>query len=233
MLLLRKRFFCRYDLPMRFFQSWLLTCFVLSLCHAVEAKKSPTPPLHSAPLIVIDPGHGGKDAGARYYGCDEKTLNLKTAIALKKSLQKRSYRVLMTRQRDEYVSIARRAEFVNDHQPDLLISVHYNSASSSEIQGVEIFYHGSKLWSLFSEDPSKKIAENVLSYFLKKTGAKSRGVKRANFYVLKQTQVPSILIEGGFISNREECSKLKNDLYIQKIVEGIADGVDAYFRKKK
>ena len=77
---------------------------------------------------------------------------------------------------------------------------------------------------------SKKLADSILKDLIKRTNARSRGVKKGNFYVIRETKVPAVLIEGGFISNPNERGKLRQRQYIDKIARAIADGVDKYLK---
>lgn len=209
--------------------------FVTEPAFSAKKKRASLPKkkiekVDSRPLIILDAGHGGEDFGTKAPGCIEKVLNLKTSLALKKLLNERNYRVLMTRQKDQFVSVTDRAAFANEHNPALLVSIHFNSAKAKEAAGIEIFYYSAH--EPIRKASSKKLAENVMNQLLVTTKAKSRGVKHGNFCVLRETTMPSILVEGGFMSNEEELVKLKNDQYLQKIVQGIADGIDIYFGNK-
>lgn len=183
-------------------------------------------------LIIIDPGHGGHDVGTQSISkprYQEKTLNLATAQFLKRYLQRLGYRVLMTREEDRFVSLEARAQLANEQKPLLFVSIHYNSAPSAEAQGVEVFIYHSK-------DPlqrerllhSKRLAHAVLRQVIACTQAKSRGVKQANYAVIRETTMPAILIEGGFVTNSAELQRLKDPLYLKRIAWGIMRGIQDY-----
>ncbi len=184
--------------------------------------------------VVLDVGHGGTDLGARAKPpyCEEKKLCLQTARLVKQHLTQLGYHVVMTRESDAYVSLARRVEIATQAGGDLFVSVHYNSTRNPIAQGIEVFFYDSK------EDKgratsSKKLADAVLSRVIRRTEAVSRGVKKGNFYVIRETSMPAILVEGGFISNPDERSQLRTREYQEKIAMGIADGVDRFLKKKK
>lgn len=183
--------------------------------------------------VVIDAGHGGTDRGTRSKSpfCEEKRLCLQTARLIRKYLDQLGYHVVMTRNTDAFVPLAHRVEIASQSMSTIFVSIHYNSARSPLAQGVEVFFCDSK------ENPSrtfssKKLAEAVLPSIIRRTGFSSRGVKKGNYYVLRETSMPAIIVEGGFISNPQECTLLKDVDYQEKISKGIADGIDRYFKEK-
>lgn len=184
-------------------------------------------------FIVIDPGHGGHDVGTQSISkprYQEKSLNLITANFLKDYLQQMGYRVVMTREKDKFMSLERRAQFANEQSPNLFISVHYNSAPSAEAKGIEVYFYQSKE-NKSRAAQSKKLAQAVLKHSLSNTKAHSRGVKHGNFAVIRETNMPAVLIEGGFVTNEEELTNLKDPSYLKKLAWGIAKGVDEYWDK--
>lgn len=186
------------------------------------------------PVIVIDAGHGGRDRGAKAKMpfCEEKRLCLQTARLVKKYLDQLGYRVVLTRSSDAFISLSRRVEIAKKAHSEAFISIHYNASRNPSAKGIEVFFHDSKSNKTRSRY-SKQLAEAVLPRIIKRTAATSRGVKTGNFYVIRETQMPAILVEGGFITNGKERSLLKSPTYQQKIARAIADGVDAYFKKRK
>lgn len=213
---------------------WLFFC---SLSFSLHARKTASviPLLSSnSATIMIDAGHGGTDRGTRAKSpfCEEKRLCLQTSRLVKKYLDQLGYRVIMTRSTDVFVPLSRRVEMADQVGATLFVSVHYNSAPSPEAKGIEIFYSESKEQKVRSA-ASKKLAQTILSKVIQRTSAHSRGVKKRNFFVIRETSMPAVLIEGGFISNPEERSYLKDHEYIDKIARGIADGIDQYYRGKR
>jgi len=198
----------------------------------------PTKLPSNGPMIVIDAGHGGTDMGARAKEpyCEEKKITLTTARLVKKYLVQLGYRVVMTRDSDANISLARRVEIASQADADLFVSVHFNSTRTQSVHGIEVFFseslptdgsvHPSRVTS------SRKLADAILPRLIEWTEAVSRGVKRGNFYVIREATMPAVLIEGGFISNQEERTKLRTREFQEKIARGIAEGVDAYFKKK-
>lgn len=184
------------------------------------------------PTIVIDPGHGGLNLGAHMSNpfCEEKRFTLLTARLVGKYLTQLGYRVVMTRASDTFVSLPHRVEVANHSHGDLFVSIHFNSSRNPIPQGIEVFFSDTKEEPQRAEQ-SRKLASSVLSRVIRRTKAVSRGVKKADFYVTRETQMPSVLVEGGFISNAQERSFLKDPRYIEKIARGIVEGIDHYFKR--
>lgn len=181
-------------------------------------------------FIMIDPGHGGHDIGTQSISkprYQEKSLNMATAQFVKSYLQQLGYRVVLTREEDKFVSLDKRALMANEQKPALFVSIHYNSAPSAEAQGIEVFYYQS-LNGKQRTAKSKKLAQAILAEALLQTGAKSRGVKQGNFAVIRETNMPAVLIEGGFVTNEAEMLKLKDPAYLKKLAWGIVKGIDDY-----
>jgi N-acetylmuramoyl-L-alanine amidase len=180
------------------------------------------------PLVVIDAGHGGSDEGAKVNAFMEKKLALATALLTKKHLEELGYRVMMTRSRDAYLPLQRRVSVANKSKGSLFVSIHFNSSPRVEAHGMEIFYFDSR--ELWRTKASKRLANCILLRATNQTGAVSRGIKQGNFYVIRETDMPAVLVEGGFITNREERSKLREKVYLDRLAVGIAQGIDEYMR---
>jgi N-acetylmuramoyl-L-alanine amidase len=180
--------------------------------------------------IVIDPGHGGDDFGTKVGQTIEKVINLKTAEYVATLLRKGGYEVLMTRKKDIFISLADRVDFANRSKASLMVSIHFNAAQSKEAEGLEIFYFKDPIQE--RKNHSKNLADLVMRFVLDLTKAKSRGVKTGNFCVIRDTQIPSILVEGGFLTNERELEKIRQDQYLKSLAQGIVDGIEAYLRPK-
>lgn len=186
--------------------------------------------IQSKTLIVIDPGHGGKDFGTyslnppKYH---EKDLNLATSIMVKNFLQQLGYQVSMTRQDDVFLTLQERAIISNKQSPKIFVSIHYNSAPNKQAEGIEVYYYRSDSDKARSQK-SKLLAEAILKKMIKNTQAKSRGVKHGDLAVIRETNVPAVLIEGGFLTNKAEMEKLSDASYLKKISWGIAQGIDEF-----
>lgn len=184
-------------------------------------------------LIVIDAGHGGEDQGTvspfkpKYM---EKSLNLVTARLVKGYLEQMGYQIYMTRNTDVAVQLNERAVIANKQNPLLFVSVHYNSAPSPQAEGIEVFYYKSDD-NKGRTTSSKALGQAILDKVLESTSAKSRGVKHGNLAVIRETKMPAVLIEGGFLTNQSEMDKIKDPDYVKKLAWGISQGIDDYLTK--
>ncbi|MBO5307017.1 MAG: N-acetylmuramoyl-L-alanine amidase [Lentisphaeria bacterium] len=197
---------------------------------------------HLVRTIVLDPGHGGKDQGAAGGGLVEKRLNLQLTKRVELLLKDRGYRVLLTRKNDRFLSLPARAAFANANRADLFISIHTNSAASKVPHGIEVYClspagtasTNSTAVSWKSLPGNRSDARNIrLGYFLQRsllvrTKANDMGVKRARFAVLRDLRCPGVLVEMGFLSNKQEAAKLRSPDYLDKLAQGIADGIVKY-----
>ncbi len=182
------------------------------------------------PLIYLDPGHGALDFGAviKKPHVEEKKLCLLTAHYTKRCLEQLGYRVSLTRSRDIYVPLEKRASLANRFKAGLYISIHYNSCSNPAIDGIEIYYHDKP--GARKTVSSKRLAGKVLTQMLAKTKARSRGVKRGNFLVIRETHMPAILVEAGFITNARERNKIRQRQYLLMLAKGIAEGINSFIK---
>lgn len=180
------------------------------------------------PLIILDPGHGGTDEGAKINTFMEKKIALTTALLTKKHLEELGYRVVMTRNRDVFLPLPRRVSIANKTKGSLFVSVHFNSSPSIEAHGIEVFYYDSR--EMWRTRASKRLANCILYGVVDQTEAISRGIKQGNFHVIRETEMPAVLVEGGFITNRDERGKLRERAYLDRLAFGIAQGIDKYMK---
>lgn len=196
--------------------------------------------------VVVDPGHGGQDPGARSVYGDEKTFALDTARRLRAELQRRGFAVKMTRDDDSYPSLSDRVRFANSVANAIFISVHYNYYRRTEAAGIETFalspqgtsatYKDSRSSDALNFTGNRRDSENIAlatavhAAALYRTGAFDRGVKRDRFAVLKGINKPSALLEGGFLSNRTEARKVATASYRQLLAEAVGQAVANYRR---
>lgn len=183
------------------------------------------------PLIVIDPGHGGRDQGAQVTKpyCKEKRLALETALLVEKYLKQLGYRVILTRKSDHFIPLSKRVEIANQAKSALFVSLHYNSCPNAVAHGIEIHYTADDSLKQKTVE-SKKLAEMILNSLVLRTNAKNRGLKKGQLYVTRNTIMPSILVEGGFLTNMNERNNLINKTYIDKIAKSVAEGIDTYLK---
>lgn len=178
-------------------------------------------------LIAIDAGHGGEDDGCSFKGVDEKDINLYLAQSLQKKLEEMGFEVLLTREDDSQLDLAERVSLANEAQADAFISIHQNSCEDGSAAGVETWYCMSK------NENSKRLATLVQQYTVLYTKARDRGIlSEDELYVIRESEMPSCLVETGFLSNAKEWEKLQEEAYCEKIVQGIADAVQLYFYPK-
>lgn len=185
----------------------------------------------SGPLVILDAGHGGSDEGAKVRHLQEKKITLQTAIQAKKILEEMGYRVLLTRKKDSFISLPKRVSIANQTKGIVFISIHCNAAQNPLAQGLEIYYYK-------GGDPAKStkslsLADSALQKILRETGCASRGVKSGRFYVIRETSMPAILVEIGFLTNSEEWDNMRRKPYLEKMAKGIAQGIDAYVKGEK
>ncbi|MEI8364922.1 MAG: N-acetylmuramoyl-L-alanine amidase [Parachlamydiaceae bacterium] len=184
-------------------------------------------------VIIIDPGHGGEDFGTHSLGkprYQEKYLNLSTALLVRNFLQQFGFHVIMTRTDDTFITLDERAEFANKLNPRLFVSIHYNSAPSEEAEGIEVFYYANDDDAIRAAR-SKVLAQCVHHCSVRNTQAKSRGVKNGNFAVIRKTNMPAILLEGGFLTNASEMEKIKDATYMKSLALAIAQGIQDFLAK--
>ena len=196
-------------------------------------------------VIMIDPGHGGKDSGAVGRLFKEKRLVLDIAQRLKFYLSRMGYRVIITRGSDYFLTLAQRSKLCLRNRADLFISIHCNSAATgSGAAGIETYCltpsgaaSTTESKPMIHHSPGNKFSKNnfklayeVQKKLIQQTGAVDRGVKHARFYVLKEATCPAILIETGFLSNRKEERRLGLVSYQDRIARAIVAGIRKYHR---
>jgi N-acetylmuramoyl-L-alanine amidase len=189
--------------------------------------------------IVIDPGHGGSDSGAvGVNGLYEKTVNLDIAKKLKTMLLARGYETAISREEDTFLSLKERVEFTNAQQADLFVSIHANSMpGNSRTRGALILYHDNRSpQEDYPASPemteltpqSKEFAQVVLNHFVDTAGMENRGLVQSAVYVVRMGTIPSILVETGFLSNRQDADLLDNDAVRTTMAQAIEQGIEAY-----
>lgn len=189
----------------------------LLLCLGLSAVAS----AYSFRTVIIDPGHGGHDKGGQWGRVYEKHLALDTSIRLESHLKKMGYNTILTRRSDYFVSLPGRMTIANNSRNAIFISIHYNYTWKQQVSGIETFYNSQQ---------SHKLAQDVHRNVISRVKVVDRGVKYARYYVIRNTSIPSILVEGGFVSNSNERSRMKTAWFRDAIARGIADGVQN-FRK--
>lgn len=172
--------------------------------------------------VCIDPGHGGKDPGACSGEFKEKDLTLDISLTLKKRLSRyKNFKVFMTRETDESVSLHNRCEIANKNLCSLFVSIHINSASNSSASGIETYVYGEG-----DKSNGSLFQERLIAI----TGEKDRGVKtNPLLYVLGSTDMTAVLLELGFINNFHDINNLRKATYRQTLVNAIESAICKYF----
>lgn len=190
-------------------------------------------------VIVVDPGHssiqpgGWLDPGAlgKYTGLKEKDVNTDIAFKLKKLLEEAGAGVIMTHTGQTELSLAARAGLANSANADIFVSVHANYSLKNNISGHSTYYYAPTNDAVLNTQKysRQKLATLVQRELVIAGGRKDMGVLTANFAVLRETRVPSILVETAFLSDVEEEKLLGTEAYRQKLAIGIFNGIKAYF----
>lgn len=172
-------------------------------------------------LIVVDAGHGGHDPGEVVESVREKNINLQIAKKLKSQLESYGITTILTREDDTFVSLEDRALLANEINAAYFISVHCNSYDeNAAINGFEIYY--------FQNQDAKRLADRISSDLKSAELVKLRGVKTDEYFVLKNTSMPAILLELGFLTNDLDRENLCSDTYQNLMTECIVTSILAF-----
>ena len=171
----------------------------------------------SAITVVIDAGHGGYDRGGiPGQRVSEKDMTLDVAQRLRNVLAASGYRVVMTRDSDVFVPLGVRTAIANSNRNAIFVSIHFNSAPRSSAGGIETYF--------YNRD-SLALASAIHHYVAGGAPSENRGVRRRGYFVLRRTNMPSVLVECGFLTSPTEAAYVQNASYRQKLAEEIAAGV--------
>jgi N-acetylmuramoyl-L-alanine amidase len=181
--------------------------------------------------ICLDPGHGGEDPGAvglEPFELHEKDFNLCLAQRLEVEIENHGWEVIATRRQDRTLALEARAAFANRYEADLFVSLHANAAATAEAEGMEVFHfpgsgHGRSL--------ALHVLDRLLHHF---PDHRNRGVKTANFTVLRRTAMPAILVEHEFLTHPRQLEFLadpcRQDRLAQAVFEGIVAAVEGPYQ---
>jgi len=193
-------------------------------------QSATTPPITPPPVvpppsqftIVLDPGHGGDDPGAVFAGRREKDDCLRLALAVQNLLTAQGQRVVMTRSNDIAVSLTARSAIANQNNANIFVSIHRNASTNTAANGVENY--------VFTSAPTRSLvyAHNVLNEVVDAGVQNNRGVIRANFAVLRNTNAPAMLLEMGFITNTRDNQLFDQNFnaYAAAIARGIMQSLN-------
>lgn len=219
---------------------------VESLLHPVlyPAKSKPSA---QKKIIVLDPGHGGKDPGNHVNGQLEKTYTLLLAKRLQKKLQSAGFRVYLTRSDDSFMDLEERVKFAQRKRAHLFLSLHFNSMPGNGIgvRGAEVYcLTPAGANSTNGSDPkdsgalpgnrqnnsSALLAYQVQKSLVRNLKLEDRGLRRGRWAVLRTAEIPAILIEGGFMSDPAEAKSISSSSFQQNLAQAITDGLVAYLK---
>ncbi|WP_409301881.1 N-acetylmuramoyl-L-alanine amidase [Peribacillus sp. SCS-155] len=173
-------------------------------------------------LIVLDPGHGGRDRGTTGFGGTiEKALTLESALLVKKKLESAGAKVILTRSEDTYISLPGRVRTSHMHNADAFISLHYDSSGNEYASGVTSYYYHSY---------QKELAEVINSSLNREVEMNDRGTRFGDFHVIRENQKAATIIELGYLSNPAEELKVTSSEYQETVSSAIFDGLLDYFR---
>jgi N-acetylmuramoyl-L-alanine amidase len=205
---------------------------------------SSSPPSKPFAVVVLDPGHGGQDSGAMCGGVLEKDLTLDVARRIDRLLDSEGIATVMTRVGDTFVSLADRAALANRARNCIFVSIHFNEDNKPVASGVETYYAAHQitagsflaswlpfLWRPLSNSPnpeSQDLAGLIQEALVARTRAADRGVQARQFFVIANVTSPAVLIEGGFLTNKEDISKLASEDYRDQIAAAVTDGILRY-----
>lgn len=170
--------------------------------------------------VFIDAGHGGTDPGAVANGLQEKNLTLAIALKVQRLLVAQGIEVVMSRTTDKFLQLKEISSLANSSGADVFTSIHINSATPTAY-GIETFYYPNRTIS-------KPVADSIQKEVIKTTGAYDRKVKTEDFHVVRETKMPSALVECGFITNKQESIKMNTNSYQELLANGIVNGIVNY-----
>lgn len=188
----------------------------------------PKPPVRM-PLqghIVVDPGHGGRDPGAiAVTGLHEKIVNLDVALHLASLLEGEGLQVTLSRPGDLFLSLDRRSGLANRVGADLFVSIHADASDNARARGFTVYVHRS------ASADARAAAEHI-EQAMAQTMMASRGIRTADFHVLRETECPAVLVELGYLSNRDDAALLGDPAVRERLAQAITGGVCSWLRSR-
>lgn len=194
--------------------------------NAVSTGDNSTQPGNSGrKLVVLDAGHGAKDSGAiGVTGKYEKNFNLAVILKAAELLkQENKIDVVLTRSDDTFLELKDRVAIANNLKADVFVSVHANSSASPAASGTETYYQ---------RDASKALANVMHKYLVPATGLSDRGIRYGNFHVIRETKMPAVLLEVGYLSNKGDEALLFSESLQNKVAASIVSGIKEYLGVK-
>ncbi|MBE7495707.1 MAG: N-acetylmuramoyl-L-alanine amidase [Verrucomicrobiaceae bacterium] len=214
--------------------------------NSVTSLPRPTLPpsageMQKTPLVLVDAGHGGHDGGAVAHGSIEKHLTLEIARRLRTHLEAAGLRVVMTREKDEFLPLDTRAALTARHGAAAFVSIHINTdGSGTAAEGIETYFAAKPSLSAIRQTggkaakrpASEDLAAQVQKHVCEATRAENRGIKDRGYVVISQAACPAVLVECGFLTNSAEAARLKDATHQEKLAQGIATGVKRFLQSR-
>ncbi|MBP7211271.1 N-acetylmuramoyl-L-alanine amidase [bacterium] len=192
--------------------------------HSIELPAVPVVRRSGRKVVVLDAGHGGSDYGAIRAGINEKDINLDVTKRIEAILRSKGITVYMTRSNDTFVSLQDRTIITAAKNPDIFVSIHVNSCAGTSATGLEThYYHESSI-------PLAKVVHASLTHYIK---SPDRGLLKNRFYVINHTNIPSILVEIGFISNDRERAEMVGSARKNQTARAVAEGIIKYLNGER
>lgn len=215
------------------YKTTLLIIFCL-LVLSLQVISAQTLPLQDT-IIMVDPGHGGRDSGTYYGKIYEKNINLEISKVLEEELTKNGAIVYMTRTRDIDLSsiydsakkrgdLYRRLLKIKETKSDVYISIHINWYQNTSMKGAEVLYNS-------INENNEKLAKSIMKEFKTDLGS-TRTIKTTDLYMYRNTTTPGVLVECGYLSNPTERTLLQQEDYQKKLAKSITNGIINYLKKK-
>ncbi|WP_404350720.1 N-acetylmuramoyl-L-alanine amidase [Sutcliffiella horikoshii] len=175
-------------------------------------------------LIVLDPGHGGQDPGAVFQRLQEKVVNLDIAKRVRAYLEKEyEVKVMMTREGDSTVSLEARTNLANSVKAEYFCSIHHNAGGGTGYESYR--YNGSNAYSSKSKTFQEIVHREVINVVTGKYNRRDRGVKAANFHVLREASMPSVLLEVLFLDSTEDRALIQHETFKEEVSAAIGEGL--------
>lgn len=177
--------------------------------------------------VVVDPGHGGRDTGARSKArrgtpqLYEKDLALDVGRRVAAKLREAEFRVIVTRRDDRFITLDDRVDCSNSYSKSVFVAIHFNDSSNRSASGPEVYHNRRGTWEL---------AARIERYLAAMPGAENRGVKTARYRVLRKSRGPALLVECGFLSNRREANRCADPVWRDQVATRIARAIIAQRR---
>lgn len=236
----KKRFLCScifFTLVMLIFGKWINVFYEKALgmpspavvkAERSNIKVSSNKKAVNQYTIVLDAGHGGIDAGTSYGNIQEKDLTFKIVKYAEAYLKNKGYKVILTRNEDKLVPLKEIGKIANASNADAFVSVHINSINDANFKGITTYYYDV---NGYQKEKRMDMAETIEKSAIKDDGWENKGIRRQNLAVLRYSNMPSVLVECGFITNEDDRKRLLKDDVLKKLAKNISDGTIEYLNK--